>query len=135
MADSRGLLDTSVVVDLGLTDPAELPESPLISTVTLAELSVGPWVARDDAQRAARQVLLQFTEASFEALPFDSAAARAFGPVAASLRSGGRKLTARSLDAMIAAIAIANRLPLYTRDPDDFRRIRELELVAVRSAA
>jgi predicted nucleic acid-binding protein len=88
-------------------------------------------VARDDAERAARQVQLQQAESDFVPLPFDAAAARAFGRVAASLRSRGRKPTARSYDAMIAATAIANELPIYTANPADFRDIEGLEVVSV----
>ena len=124
-----GLLDTSVVILLSrLRDPSVLPAVPLISTVTLAELSVGPLVARTDAERAARQAGLQQAEADFDPLPFDDRAARAFGRVTASLRSSGRTLRARSYDAMVAAIAIANDLPLYTTNPDDFVGIDGLDV-------
>jgi tRNA(fMet)-specific endonuclease VapC len=129
---SRGLLDTSAVIALSLIDdPAALPEEPLISAITLAELSVGPLVARDQRQRAARQARLQQAEADFDPLPFDAAAARAFGQVAASLRRRGRKSSARSHDAMIAAVAIANGLPVFTCNPDDFAGIESLNVVAV----
>ena len=74
---------------------------------------------------------LQFAEASFEPLPFDSQAARAYGRVSASLRRAGRKAHSRTYDAMIAAIAIANGLPLYTCNPGDFEGIDGLEVVAV----
>jgi len=99
--------------------------------VTLAELSVGPLVTSDERERAARQAHLQQAEADFDPLPFDAAAARAFGRVAASLRRAGRKPAARSYDAMIAATALANELPIYTANPDDFREIDGLEVVAV----
>lgn len=128
----RGLLDTSTVVLLTrLTDPELLPDEPLISAVTLAELSVGPLVARSDEERAARQAHLQQAEADFDPLPFDAAAARAFGRVAASLRRVGRKPATRAYDAMIAAIAVAGDLPLYTANPDDFAGIDGLEVVPV----
>jgi tRNA(fMet)-specific endonuclease VapC len=117
----EGLLDTSVVLALpSLTDPSVLPEVALISAVTLAELSVGPLVATDDLERARRLGTLQQAEADFDPIPFDAAAARAFGQVAASYRRSGRKPAARSFDAMIAATALANGLPLYTTNPDDF---------------
>ena len=127
-----GLLDTSTVILLPrLRDPDGLPDAPLISAITLAELSVGPLVATTDAERAARLAHLQQAEADFEPLPFDADAARAFGQVAASLRRVGRKSSARAFDAMIAAIAIANDLPLYTCNPDDFIGISGLDVVAV----
>ena len=83
----QGILDTSVVILLErLTGPSDLPDELLITAVTLAELSVGPLVASNDVERAARQARLQQAEADFEPLAFDADAARAFGRVAASLR-------------------------------------------------
>jgi tRNA(fMet)-specific endonuclease VapC len=132
----EGLLDTSVVLLLSaIEDPASLPELPLASAVTLAELSVGPLVARTDTERAARQAVLQQFEADFDPLPFDDRAARAFGRVAASLRTAGRKSRARSFDAMIAATALAHVLPLYTANPDDFMGIDGLEVRVVKAGA
>jgi tRNA(fMet)-specific endonuclease VapC len=129
---TRGILDTSTVILLPrLLDPAQLPDEPMITAITLAELSVGPLVARNDEERAARQSHLQQAEADFEALPFDADAARAFGRVAASLRRSGRKAAARSYDAMIAATALASALPVYTCNPDDFAGIDGLELMAI----
>lgn len=131
-AASRGLLDTSTVILLPrLTDPNDLPDEPMICAITLAELSVGPLVTDDDTERAARQAHLQQAESDFDPLPFDAAAARAFGQVAADLRASGRKVTARAYDALIAAVAIANELPLYTTNPADFTGIDRLETVAV----
>ncbi len=128
----RGVLDTSAVIRLGrFTDAAVLPNEPLITAVTLAELSVGPLVAHDERERAARQAQLQQAEADFDPLPFDAAAARAFGQVAASLRRAGRKSAARAYDAMIAATALAHELPVYTCNADDFNEIEGLEVVAV----
>ena len=128
----RGLLDTSTLILLTrLSDPTTIPAEPEISTITLAELSVGPLVATTRKEQAARQAHLQRAEADFDPLPFDANAARAFGQVAASLRRAGRKATARAYDAMIAAIAISNELPLYTCNPADFRGIDGLTVVAV----
>jgi predicted nucleic acid-binding protein len=130
--ESRGVLDTSTVILLGrLADASALPDEPMITAVTLAELSVGPLVAPDGRVRAARQAHLQQAEADFDPLPFDADAARAFGQVAASLRRAGRKASARTYDARIAAAAIANDLPVHTCNPDDFAAIDGLEVVAV----
>lgn len=127
-----GLLDTSTLILLPrLRDPGLLPDAPRISAITLAELSVGPLVATNESERAARLAHLQQAEADFDPLPFDADAARAFGQVASSLRRAGRKPSARAYDAMIAAIAIANELPLYTCNPTDFIGIDGLEVVAV----
>lgn len=131
-APPRGLLDTSTVILLGrIRNPETLPREPLISAVSLAELSVGPLLATSDMELAARQAHLQQAETDFEPLAFDAAAARAFGQVAADLRSTGRKPAARSYDAMIAATAISVGLPLFTCNPRDFGGISNLDLVAV----
>lgn len=128
---NAGILDTSAMVVLAETAAEHLPPVSLITTITLAELSVGPLVAESDTVKGKRQGNLQLAEASFEPLPFDAAAARAFGRVSASLRGAGRKTHARTFDALIAAIAVARGLPLYTCNPRDFDGIDELEVVAV----
>jgi tRNA(fMet)-specific endonuclease VapC len=126
------VLDTSTVIMLSrIADADALPAEPLITAVTLAELSVGPLVAKTDEERAARQAHVQQAEADFDPLPFDAPAARAFGRVAASLRRAGRKPAARAYDAMIAAIAISRDLPVYTCNPADFAAIDGLTVVAV----
>lgn len=126
---AAGLLDTNTLILLERLNPAELPDEPVISAITLAELSVGPLVTDDDHERAARQARLQEVESVFEPLPFDAAAGRAFGGLAASLRRSGRKPSARAFDALIAATAIANQLPLYTCTPRDYAGIADLELI------
>jgi tRNA(fMet)-specific endonuclease VapC len=127
----RGVLDTSTVILLGRLRASDLPAELSITAVTLAELSVGPLVATDSNERAARQAHLQQAEADFDPLPFDAEAARAFGRVASSLRGAGRKVQARAYDAMIAAIAISNGLALYTVNPSDFQGIDGLDLRAI----
>ena len=129
---SRGILDTSTLILLGrLRDTDPLPAEPLITAITLAELSVGPLVASTDEERSARQAHLQQAEADFDPLPFDAAAARSFGRVAAGLRKAARKPAARAFDAMIAAIAMSNDLPLHTCNPRDFAGIEGLTVVTV----
>jgi predicted nucleic acid-binding protein len=126
------MLDTSTVILLGrLTDPSTLPANSLISAISLAELSVGPHAARTARERVARQAHLQQAESDFDAIPFGPDAARAFGRVAASLRAAGRKPAARAYDALIAASAIAENVPLYTCNPDNFEGIEELELRSI----
>jgi predicted nucleic acid-binding protein len=128
----EGLLDTSTLLLLPrITDADVLPEVPLIAAITLAELSAGPLVTDDDAERAPRTAQVQQAEADFDPVPFDAAAARAFGQVAASLRRGGRKPAPRAFDALIAATAIANGLPLYTSNPADFADIDGLTVRTV----
>lgn len=129
---ARGVLDTSTLILLGrIDDPDALPSEPVISAITLAELSVGPLVATSDVERAARQAHVQQAEAAFDPLPFDAAAARSFGRVAASLRGAGRTSSARTYDAMIAAVCLANDLPIHTCNPGDFEGIDGLEVLAV----
>ena len=128
----RGVLDTSTLILLGRIDDTEsLPAEPVITAITLAELSVGPLVATTDEERAARQAHVQQAEADFDPLPFDAAGARAFGRVAASLRRAGRKPAGGAYDAMIAAVCIANDLPVHTCNPNDFSGIDGLEVVEV----
>lgn len=127
-----GLLDTNTVILLNrIVDSSVLPFRPRISTITLAELSVGPLVTDDPHERIARQAHLQLAEASFHAIPFDAAAARCFGGVAAALRRAGRKPAARAYDALIASVAIANELPLFTVNTDGFLGIPGLTVVNV----
>lgn len=126
-----GLLDTNIVVLLERLNDDDLPEVSRISTVTLAELSVGPLVTDDPAVQALRQIRLQEAESAFDPLPLDAAAARAYGRVAAQLRREGRATRARAFDTLIAATAIANNLPVYTCNPRDFSGIDGLEVVAV----
>lgn len=126
-----GVLDTNMLILLERINLDDLPETPLITVVTLAELSVGPLVTDDPEERATRQLRLQETEATFDPLPFDAPAARIFGQVAASLRRSGRKTTARAFDAILASIALAHDLELYTCNPKDFDGIDALRVVPV----
>lgn len=126
-----GVLDTSAVIVLDRLRADHLPVEPTITTITLAELSVGPLATDDHVERAARQARLQEVEAAFEPLPFDDAAARAFGRVAASLRRSGRKTSARAFDALIAATAVSRGWPVHTCNPDDFEGIDGLTVVPI----
>lgn len=115
----RGVIDTSVVIDLGRVDPGDLPEEIAISAVSLAELTAGPHATSDAEERARRQDRLQRVEATFEALPVDAAVARAYGRIHAA----------------VAATALARELPLYTCNPADFVAVdRLVEVVAVDTA-
>ena len=130
MADpTRGLLDTSVVVDHDLVDPTLLPDESAIAAVTLAELAAGPHAANDDEERARRQDRLHWAASTWDALPFDSEAARTYGRVFAATKAIGRSSRARLADLLIASTAAANGLPLYTRNPDDFAGLDELVTV------
>ena len=129
----RGLIDTSVVIDLEQIDAHELPLEVAVSAVTMAELAAGPHATADPAERARRQDRLQRAEATFEPLPMDAEVARAYGRVYAAVAASGRKARGRrAVDLFIAATAVAAGLPLYTRNPDDFVGLSDLlEVVSV----
>lgn len=123
---TRGLLDTSVVIDHDILDPGLLPDEAAISAVTLAELAAGPHATRDTQERARRQDRLQWAAATWDALPFDVEAARLYGRIFAATRAAGQSGRARLADLFIAATAAANNLPLYTRNPSDFTALKRL---------
>jgi predicted nucleic acid-binding protein len=133
----RGIIDTSVVIDLEHVAAGGLPREIAVSAVTMAELAAGPHATADPQERARRQDRLQRAEATFEPLPVDANVARAYGRVYAAVSGAGRKARgARALDLLIAATALASNLPLYTRNPSDFRGTEGLiEIVAVAPAA
>jgi predicted nucleic acid-binding protein len=121
-----GLIDTNVVIHLRALDAAQLPEEMVISAITLAELSAGPHHTDEPAERARRMSVLQHAEATFEPLPFDTDAARAFGLIASAVLAAGRTPRRRIADLLIAATALASRLPLYTTNPADFTGLTDL---------
>lgn len=129
----RGLIDTSVIIDLDDLDPMLLPVEIAVSAITMAELAAGPHATADTAERARRQDRLQRAEATFHPLPFDDDAARAYGRIYAAVAGAGRKARgARAVDLLIAATASAADLPLYTRNPADLRGTESVvEVVAV----
>ncbi|MDQ6740491.1 MAG: type II toxin-antitoxin system VapC family toxin [Actinomycetota bacterium] len=124
-----GILDTSVVIDLPGIEAHLLPAKSAITAATLAELAAGPHATIDAIQRSIRQERLQWAEATFDALPFDIAAARSYGRVYALVRAVRRQPRGRFADLMIASIAAANGLPLYTRNPTDFAGLDSLVTV------
>lgn len=131
---TRGLLDTSVVIDLersGTRD--DLPAELCVSAITMAELAAGPHATDDPAKRAVRMERLQGAESTFDQLPFDLAAARAYGRVYAAVTAAGRNARGRrTLDMLIAATSLAHTLPLYTSNPGDFAGLENLlEIVVV----
>ena len=129
----RGLLDTSVIIDLEQLESAHLPIESAVSAITMAELAAGPHATQDSDERARRQDRLQRAEAAFDPLPFDSEASRAYGRIYAAVVGAGRKARgARAVDLLIAATACSNGLPLYTRNPGDFQALDTLvEIVSV----
>lgn len=130
---ARGIIDTSVVIDLEKIDPSSLPVELAVSALTMAELAAGPHATDDVDERARRQDRLQRAEAAFDSLSFDADAARAYGRIFAAVVSTGRRARgARAVDLLIAATACAANLPLYTRNADDFRGLEDiLKVIAV----
>jgi predicted nucleic acid-binding protein len=131
----RGLLDTNIMILRKWISPSELPAEMAISAVTLAELSAGPHeVRRNDeqnnydehAERARRLAVLQRAENEFDPIPFGAEAARAYGQVVAAVITAGRKPRRRIADLMIASIAIAEELPLFTTNPGGYSGLGEL---------
>jgi predicted nucleic acid-binding protein len=133
-AHSSAVVDTSIIAALRLYDPVVLPDTILITAVTLGELSFGPHATDDPVKRAGRVAVLQHVEATFDPLPYDQDAARLYGQICAAVRAAGRETRRRAPDLMIAATAAANQLPLYTANPDDFKGAEGLvEVVGIQA--
>jgi predicted nucleic acid-binding protein len=131
----QGMLDTNILILRRWIGPGELPDEMAISAITLAELSAGPHEVRrgdeqdsydEHAERARRLDVLQRAESEFDPVPFDAEAARIFGRVTAAVIASGRRPRRRVVDLMIASTAIAERLPLFTTNPDDFAGLEAL---------
>jgi predicted nucleic acid-binding protein len=127
------VLDTSVIIDLAAIPSFELPEEASITALTVAELTAGPLSTADTIERGRRLERLQWVESTFEAIPFDVAAARAYGRICAAVLAASQKPRGgRAVDLLIAATALSRALPLFTRNAADFKGLAELmEIVAV----
>lgn len=123
----RGLIDTSIVIGLERIDPEALPRHLAIAAITLAELAAGPHATSDASERARRQQRLQLAEATFDPLPVNADCARAYGLVyAETVRAGRKARGARAIDLLIAATALAGKLPVYTANPAAFEMLTDL---------
>jgi predicted nucleic acid-binding protein len=123
---TKGLLDTSVVIDHDVIDAALLPDESAISAVTLAELAAGPHATQDPDERARRQDRWQWASSTWDLLPFDAEAARSYGRMFAAAGAAGQTSRARLADLLIASTRAANSLPLYTRNPSDFDALKSI---------
>ena len=121
-----GVLDTSAYIDVALLDPAVLPMVPELTAITMAELHQGVAMAKDAASRAARTEKLGAAIVEFEPLPFDGPAAARYGTLVALTVEANRDPRPRRTDMMIAAIASAHGLPLYTRNAKDLVGLADL---------
>lgn len=131
----QGLLDTNIVILRRWIFSEELPDEMAISAITLAELSAGPHEVRpsseqtsyeEHAERARRLDVLQRAENEFDPIPFGVEAARAYGQVTAAVIAAGGEPRRRAVDLMIASVAIAEDLRLFTTNPGDFAGLERL---------
>lgn len=131
----RVLIDTSVAVRLKETEFPRLVPWLATSTLTIAELVKGPNGAADELDRERRLRHLHRVESAIEILPFDLRCARAYSRISIAVERIGRKARgSRSIDLMIAATALAHRLPLYTLNPKDLHGLENLiEIVDIGS--
>ncbi|HSR95107.1 MAG TPA: type II toxin-antitoxin system VapC family toxin [Solirubrobacterales bacterium] len=116
--DSRGLLDTSVLVAIESGRPLRkeaMPETTAISVVTRAELRVGIFAAEDIETRDRRLMTFELAN-RIVALPVDEAVSRAWAQMRAYLRASGKKV--RINDMWIAATAAGHEIPVVTQDAD-----------------
>jgi len=114
----RGLLDTSFFVaaetDRARDEAIGIDETE-VSVVTLAELTVGVLMATED-NRPRRLATLSAVESTWDPLPIDADVARAFARIVADLRSRQRRVPV--LDALVAATAVVEGIPVITQDRD-----------------
>ena len=133
------LLDTNVLSEFmrprsSAAVVAWLDEQPAgevaTSAITRAEIELGLLLMPPGKRREA---LSQAAWAMFEedfagrCLPFDEEAARHCARIVAARTQAGRPISVE--DAQIAAIALAHRMPLATRNTTDFEGIDGLEVV------
>jgi predicted nucleic acid-binding protein len=116
--DSRGLLDTSVLIAVESGRPLRteaMPETTAISVVTKAELRVGVFAAEDIETRDRRLMTFELANRIFS-LPIDEAVARTWAQMRAYVGASGQ--TIRINDMWIAATAATHEIPVLTQDGD-----------------
>jgi predicted nucleic acid-binding protein len=119
VSPGRAVVDTSVLIasETGrAVDESGLPEDPVMSVVTLAELHAGVLAAPDSESRARRMATLD-RYALIEVLDVTEVVATEWARLRVHLAERGRRVNVNDL--WIAASAVAHRLPIVTRD-DDF---------------
>ena len=82
----------------------------------MAELAAVPHATDDEDEHARRQDRLQRVESLMEPLPFDAAAARAYGRVCGTRLLGRKPCGVRAIDLLIASVALAHGRSLFTRN-------------------
>jgi predicted nucleic acid-binding protein len=126
----RALLDTSFFVATGSGRPLGEMEGVTeteVSVVTLAELTLGARTA-DDGDRPARMATISAVESRWDPLPVDADVARQFAGIVAALRAARRRLPI--LDALVAATAIVEQIPVVTQD-NDYEAIPGVKVIRV----
>lgn len=128
----EALLDTSVLIDHEAVDLGEYTNAAAaISAITAAELAFGLDIT-DPVERLARSNRFDKVLRDFDVLPFNLETAKLYGTLASLVRQSGRNPRPRRMDLQIAATAVAQRIPLLTRNPDDFASVkRMLQIVAI----
>lgn len=115
---AAALTDTSVWVareaKRGL-DTAALPDRLYVCSITMGELEAGVLAAQDTATRAARMATVSEL-AGVALLPVDREAARRWAALRVQVQEAGRRANVNDL--WIAAVALANGLPVVTQDND-----------------
>jgi hypothetical protein len=130
--EPRGVLDTCTYIDLKNLTADRLPEIPELTVITMTELHQGVAMAANASTRASRLERLNAAVGEFDPLPYDGEAASRYGTLAALTVDRGRSPKPRQMDLMIAAVASVHELPLYTRNPDDFKGLESvLRVIAV----
>jgi len=127
---TRGLLDTSVFIAREQRRPLRveaLPDEAFVSVITLAELQAGVLAASSTDIRAARLETLEAL-AALEPLVVSAPAAVQWARMRVRLAEEKRRVNVNDL--WIAAIAVANAMPVITQD-DDFAVLAELALVEI----
>jgi|ERR671922_2885670 predicted nucleic acid-binding protein len=127
---TRGVLDTSVLIDHDKIDPALLPDESAISDFCCdaRRARCRPHATESKDERARRQDRLQWATSTWDPLPFDAECARLYGRMFAAARAAGHSSRARLADLLVASTAAANGLPLYTRNASDFVALKRSPL-------
>jgi tRNA(fMet)-specific endonuclease VapC len=100
-------------------DPYEIG----ISAIVVSELQYG--VAKSSQPQRNQQRLDAFLM-PFQVVPYDTAAAQAYGPIRAALEKSGQLIGREDL--LIAAHALANDLTLVTNNEQEFLRVPNLKV-------
>lgn len=99
------------------------PSDIAMCSIVKAELFAGAGKSRTPDKTLAKQRI--FLD-QFVSLPFDDAAALAYGPLRATLELAGTPIG--PLDMLIASITLANGLTLVTHNRAEFSRVAGLQL-------